>query len=214
VWAGLWLYRATGKYQYYETARLRYYGWRMFSSNAASEFSWDQKTIAAQLLIAQVTRGDLRNTYIKPVISYCRKPDANPNVKYTKNGLLYVNDWAPLRYAANSAFLCVMASEYTSSDVPMDFAKAQAEYILGKHGFGFIVGFGDKYPLRPHHRASSCPARPASCGKSFLQTGSINPQILFVSRKEKLYIHFCVAKKLLKSKFFLKIHLVKNVKFG
>lgn len=181
VWAGLWLYRATGKTQYYETARKRYYAWRMFSSSSASEFSWDDKTIGVQLLISQVTRGDLRNNYIKPVISYCRRPDANPNIKFTKKGLLYINDWAPLRYAANTAFLCAMASEYTSSDHPMILAKEQAAYILGETGFGFVVGFGDKYPLRPHHRASSCPSRPAGCGKSFLETGNINPQILFVS---------------------------------
>ena len=183
VWAGLWLYRATGKYSYYETAKRRYYAWRFFSSSAASEFSWDNKIIGAQLLFAQVTRGDLRNGYIKPVITYCRKPDANPNVKFTKKKLLFVNDWAPLRYAANSALICAMASEYTSSELPIKFAKEQAAYILGENGFGgsFVVGFGEKYPLRPHHRASSCPQMPAQCGKSFLTTNNINPHILFVS---------------------------------
>ena len=115
VWAGLWLYRATGKIKYYTTARNRMYAWRMFTSSSASEFSWDNKVFGAQLLLAQVTRGDLRNTFVKSVVTYCRKPDVNPNVKFTPKGLLYVNEWAPLRYAANSAFLCAMASEYTSS---------------------------------------------------------------------------------------------------
>jgi len=31
--------------------------------------------------------------------------------RYTPGGLLYINQWGPLRYAANSAFLCAMAAD-------------------------------------------------------------------------------------------------------
>ena len=31
--------------------------------------------------------------------------------RYTLGGLLYINQWGPLRYAANSAFLCAMAAD-------------------------------------------------------------------------------------------------------
>jgi endoglucanase len=181
VWGGLWLYRATGKHDYYQLARTRFYSWMMFTSGP-SEFSWDDKRLGVQLLIAQVTRGDVRNTYIKPIMKYCMKPDENKNIKFTPKGLLYVNEWAPLRYAANSAFLCIMASEYTASDSAFNFAKEQSAYILGEAlGKSFVIGFGDKYPKNPHHRASSCPTKPAPCGKGYLESNRPNPQTLYVS---------------------------------
>jgi len=31
--------------------------------------------------------------------------------KYTPKGLLFINQWGPLRYAANSAFICLMAAD-------------------------------------------------------------------------------------------------------
>ena len=64
-------------------------------------FSWDNKVLGCQLLLAQVTRGDLRENYIDPLHKYCKKPDTN-EAKFTEKGLLFIMKWAPLRYAANS----------------------------------------------------------------------------------------------------------------
>ena len=40
--------------------------------NIADSFSWDAKTLGTQLLLTQVTRGDLRVQYMQPLVAYCR----------------------------------------------------------------------------------------------------------------------------------------------
>ena len=37
----------------------------------------------------------------------------------------------------------------------------------------FVIGFGNNYPLRPHHASSSCPDAPAPC--DWTNFGSSNP---------------------------------------
>ncbi len=44
------------------------------------------------------------------------------------------------------------------------FAEHQINYMLGDSGRSYEIGFGHDYPLRPHHRASSCRDPPALCG--------------------------------------------------
>ena len=60
-----------------------------------------------------------------------------------------------------------------------NFVEDQIHYILGDTGRSFVVGFGVNPPLRPHHRSSSCPDRPASCGDAQQWDAAPNPQTLF-----------------------------------
>ena len=58
-------------------------------------------------------------------------------------------------------------------------------YTLRNHyviiAFSYVVGFGDLYPQRPHHRGASCPQTQMTCGDQFRDSGNPNPNILFVS---------------------------------
>ena len=75
-----------------------------------------------------MTRDTVRQDYIKPLLKYCQ----NKKASLTPGGLWWVSEWAPNRYAANSAFVCLMASEYDQSDDSgREFAKSQADYFLG-----------------------------------------------------------------------------------
>lgn len=65
--------------------------------------------------------------------------------------------------------------------------KCQVDYILGQNPArtSYMVGFGNRYPLRVHHRGSSLPAlrdHPSgiSCndGFQYLYSGSPNPNLL------------------------------------
>ncbi|CAG5117522.1 unnamed protein product, partial [Candidula unifasciata] len=63
------------------------------------------------------------------------------------------------------------------------WAIEQINYMLGdnKHDGGcysFQIGYGDKYPLQPHHRAASCPDIPAPCDQSNLDIDAPSPQVL------------------------------------
>ncbi len=35
----------------------------------------------------------------------------------------------------------------------LDFASRQINYILGDSGRSYVIGFGQNYPQRPHHRS-------------------------------------------------------------
>lgn len=41
-----------------------------------------------------------------------------------------------------------------------------------------MVGYGVNPPKQPHHRAASCPNRPAACGYEALSAPGDNPQVL------------------------------------
>lgn len=51
--------------------------------------------------------------------------------------------------------------------------------MLGSTGRSYVVGYGNDYPTRAHHSASSCPNRPASCGWEQFKSPKANPQILY-----------------------------------
>ena len=53
------------------------------------------------------------------------------------------------------------------------WTRKQMRYMLGDHGFSYVVGFNRKFPLRPHDRGASCPSAPANCTQV---TALYNPQ--------------------------------------
>ena len=51
--------------------------------------------------------------------------------------------------------------------------------MLGDSGRSYVVGFGDNYPLQPHHKAAACASPPAQCTWStFGDTSTNNPHQL------------------------------------
>lgn len=69
----------------------------------------------------------------------------------------------------------------------MALAKKQVDYILGENPskMSYMVGFGQRYPLRIHHRGSSLPSvhdhsARIGCGDGFryLYSSSPNPNVL------------------------------------
>ena len=106
--------------------------------------------------------------------------------RFTPKGLWWYSEWSPTRYSANVAYLCFLISEYTFDPVPENFARQQLEYFLGSSGRSYVIGYGEKWPQTPHHRASSCPSKEVSeeCGFEYAKmTSNKKPNIntLFVS---------------------------------
>ena len=60
-------------------------------------------------------------------------------------------------------------------------AKKQLFYMLGENtGQSFVVGYGKNGgPLRPYHKASSCPAKPKKCGWAEKNSEDPNPNPLY-----------------------------------
>jgi len=150
VWAAVWLYKATKDKSYLKKAR------SLYVDKDVHGFSWDDKTIAATILLAQITR---ESKYIDRTALFCNKmADTQPK---TGKGMVWIQKWGPLRHASNVAFACLQAAKINHPKIDAKkyrkFALSQIHYALGDTGRSYVIGFGNNPPKRPHHRSSSCP---------------------------------------------------------
>nr|QFE31800.1 GH9 cellulase [uncultured bacterium] len=161
VWAAVWLYKATGDPSYLQKAETYY-------DNIAGRYkwtqSWDDKAYGSYVLLAKETG---KTRYIEDVqrwLDYWTVGFNGERVTYTPGGLAWLDQWGSLRYAANTAFIAFVYSDWlasTGADPDLisryhDFAVGQINYILGDNprGCSYVVGFGECPPQNPHHRTS------------------------------------------------------------
>ncbi|XP_059446817.1 endoglucanase 5-like [Corylus avellana] len=180
LWAASWLYQATNdeyylKYAVDNAAGFGGTGW------SVREFSWDNKYAGVQILLSKVLLEGKGGAYTNTLKQYqakadyfacaCLQKNGGYNVFTTPGGLLYVREWNNMQYASSAAFLLAVYSDYLSAAnakitcpdgliQPQDllnFAKSQADYILGKNpqSMSYLVGYGPQYPTHVHHRGAS-----------------------------------------------------------
>nr|GMC98821.1 endoglucanase 5 [Ipomoea batatas] len=159
LWAAAWLYRAT-KEDYYLKYVVENGGSLGGTGWAVREFSWDNKYAGVQAKADYFTCACLQ-----------KNGDAY-NVALTPAGLIYVREWNNMQYVSSAAFLLAVYSQYLSEakavvkcpDAPqiypqqiLNFAKSQADYILGNNpkAISYLVGYGHNYPAHVHHRGAS-----------------------------------------------------------
>uniref|UniRef100_A0A0E0RGM8 cellulase n=1 Tax=Oryza rufipogon TaxID=4529 RepID=A0A0E0RGM8_ORYRU len=129
----------------------------------------------ASMPFVNISGNDLSNYYKTADAVMCiLLPDSETAAFRTKGGLLYVDEWNSLQHPVASAFLAAVYSDYMQSSrktelscsgqgfSPSDlrkFAKSQADYLLGSNPMKIscLVGYGDRYPERVHHRGTSIP---------------------------------------------------------
>lgn len=157
AWAGAWLYKATGDDSYLSDAKDYYekagqdYFWAL---------CWDDVHIGAAMILAQET-GDSRYTgAVEEHLDWWTTGlPGGDRITYTPKGLAWLDTWGSLRYATTTAFVAAVYSEMdccdaSKADTYWDFAVSQAGYALGDTGFSYEIGFGDSYPVHPHHRTA------------------------------------------------------------
>ncbi|XP_020973731.1 endoglucanase 5 [Arachis ipaensis] len=180
LWAAAWLHQATDdeyylKYVVDNAVYMGGTGW------AVKEFSWDNKYAGVQILLSKVLLEGKAGSYASTLKQYQAKADYftcaslqkndGYSVQKTPGGLVYVREWNNMQYVSSSAFLLVAYSKYLSDAKTqiicpdgqvqpqelLNFAKSQADYILGKNpeGMSYLVGSGPKYPVHVHHRGAS-----------------------------------------------------------
>ncbi|OMO89740.1 Glycoside hydrolase, family 9 [Corchorus olitorius] len=180
LWAATWLFRATGEEQYlkYVVDNAVYMGGTGW---AVKEFSWDNKYAGVQILLSKVLMEQKGGVYTSTLKQYqakadyfacaCLQKNDGYNVQLTPGGLMYVREWNNLQYSSAAAFLLAVYSDYLSAanakltcpngqiqpNEVLNFAKSQADYILGKNpkSMSYLVGYGPKYPIHVHHRGAS-----------------------------------------------------------
>ncbi|XP_028767020.1 endoglucanase 15-like [Neltuma alba] len=175
VWAAAWLHRASGSKTYLD------YLAQNSPGGQRSSFSWDDKYVGAQILVAKLvlegkvdgkgTWGDYKSQAEKFICSCAQKAAGGSNVKKTPGGLLWFLPWDNLQYVATATFSLSVYSQYLAAHnaivqcdagtlSPSDltsFVKSQADYILGSNprGMSYMVGYGSNYPQKIHHRGAS-----------------------------------------------------------
>ncbi|MBE6050806.1 MAG: glycoside hydrolase [Clostridium sp.] len=150
TWAGIWLYKATSNSQYLSEAK-QFIKLDSQWLNTNWTMCWNDMKVPATLMLYRLT-GDKE---YKDAIDYnmnCWK-----QMQPTPGGLKFLNKWGPLRYAASASMMALLYYNDTKDKSLVDFAKSQLEYIMGKNpeNMSYIVGFGNKWPKSPHHRAAN-----------------------------------------------------------
>ncbi|XP_033756422.1 endoglucanase 4-like [Pecten maximus] len=176
-YAAALLYKATGDNSYLTDAK------QVVDLGMAYAQDWDNKMTACQVMLYEAVPQNEKSQYAASVKEFLKAYMPGGSVGHTPDGLAWRAQWGSLRYAANAAFIGVAAAYMGIGDVQsyIGFAEKQINYALGDNmnQISYVVGFGNKYPLQPHHRASSCPDHPAPCGWNEFNLDAPNPQILY-----------------------------------
>ncbi|XP_047074375.1 endoglucanase 18-like [Lolium rigidum] len=207
LWASGWLYHATGNTSYlaYATGKN---GEEFADLGNPRYFSWDDKRPGTQVLLSRASffasqgsglatdNGLESYKQTADAVMCILLPDSETAAFRTEGGLLYVAEWNSLQHPVASAFLAAVYSDYMltsgktdlscggQSFAPADlrnFAQSQADYVLGENPMklSYLVGYGDSYPQRVHHRGASIPADvDTGCGgQEWLNTAEANPNV-------------------------------------
>ncbi len=157
VWGATWLYKATGNTSYLNKAESYYQQYIGGLDNGWTQ-SWDNKSYGAAILLSQSTANVKYRNDVEGWLNNWSDTSGN-GITYTPGGEAWLSQWGSLRYSATTAFLAGVYSDTVNdySDRYAHFAEGQIDYILGDNpnNFSYMVGFGDHYPLNPHHRAAS-----------------------------------------------------------
>ncbi len=152
AWGATWLYKATGDESYLDKAK-NYHNNHLGTGTD----NWDEKTHGTAVLLAQITGDSQYHNSVETWLNHW--VNGTGGVQYTSGGLAWSNRWGSLRLSANTSFLAGVYSNTVNdpSGRYSDFANSQIDYILGDNprNSSYVVGFGDNYPQRPHHRSSS-----------------------------------------------------------
>ncbi|XP_024031981.1 endoglucanase 20 isoform X2 [Morus notabilis] len=175
LWAASWLYKASRNKTY-----LNYVSSNKGWSQVVSEFSWDNKFVGAQTLLAKEFYGGKKDLEkykndIESFICAVMPGSSSVQIRTTPGGLLYTRDSSNLQYvttvtmallihsktisAAQSGGVQCGSAKFSASQIRA-FAKSQVDYILGNNPMktSYMVGFGSKYPTQLHHRGASIPS--------------------------------------------------------
>ncbi|KAI5392374.1 hypothetical protein KIW84_076960 [Lathyrus oleraceus] len=174
VWGAAWLYKASNDQSY-----LNFVKSNMQFIRSIDDFGWDSKDAGINILASQWAMKDPSNqnpfiTNADNFICHLLPDSPNKRVTYSKGGLLFIPGPSNMQHVASYSFLLIVYARYMEAnnkivncgDVvakPYDLdnlAKTQVDYVLGNNplGMSYMVGYGEKYPQKIHHRGSIIPS--------------------------------------------------------
>ncbi|MBX6387357.1 MAG: glycoside hydrolase family 9 protein, partial [Microbispora sp.] len=164
VWGAIWLYRATGDSSYLAKAESYYANLSNEPQSTTKSYrwtiAWDDKSYGCYALLAMLTG---KQQYIDDTNRWLDWWTVGVNgqrVNYSPGGEAVLDTWGSLRYAANTAFVALVYSDWLTDATRKaryhDFAVRQINYALGDNPrkSSYVVGFGNNPPRNPHHRTA------------------------------------------------------------
>jgi endoglucanase len=164
VWGAIWLHRATGDASYLAKAENTYDAQGNENQTTTKSYkwtiSWDNKQFATYVLLNQLTGKQKYLDDANRWLDWFTVGVNGEKVRTSPGGMVVVDSWGALRYAANTAFVALVHSDRIT-DAPRkqryhDFAVRQIDYILGANprNSSYVIGFGNNSPKNPHHRTA------------------------------------------------------------
>ncbi|KAK6936325.1 Glycoside hydrolase family 9 [Dillenia turbinata] len=202
LWGAAWLYKATNTSEYFDYIQQNIH----FISGLFTEFGWDSKNAGINVLLSGLENTSSNNS--EPFSSEADRficsvlPESPTNsVKYSPGGLLFKPGNSNMQHPTAISFLFVAYAAYLDrakrvvscgsvSATPSrlrELAKSQADYILGSNplSMSYMVGYGERFPQKIHHRGSTLPSIDAhpqhiGCddGTPYFQSEGPNPNVL------------------------------------
>ncbi|XAR71804.1 Cellulase [Bertholletia excelsa] len=171
IWAAAWLHKATKAPQYWD-----YVINNIHKIEATfSEFGWDAKHAGINVLASKFAKdSDVFRRNADEFVCSILPESPTRSVSYSPGGLLFKPGGSNVQHATALSFLLVVYARYlhnANKTVQCDdvvatptsllyVAKSQVDYILGSNplNISYMVGYGNKFPQRIHHRGSSLPS--------------------------------------------------------
>ncbi|KAK1278879.1 Endoglucanase 8 [Acorus gramineus] len=205
LWGAAWLHKASRRREYREYIKNNEH--ILGADDSINEFGWDNKHAGINVLISkEVLMGNaqyLESFKLNADNFICSLLPGifHPQIQYSPGGLLFKVGGSNMQHVTSLSFLLLAYSNYLSHSnqhVPCGshsaspsllrrIAKSQVDYILGDNPMrmSYMVGYGSKYPMRIHHRASSIPSvgtHPAhigcKAGSKYYLSPKPNPNLL------------------------------------
>ncbi|PON47975.1 Glycoside hydrolase [Parasponia andersonii] len=205
LWGAAWLRRATQDGSFLDYIQNN--GKTLGAEDNINEFGWDNKHAGLNVLVSkEVIEGNMYN-----LASYKASADSfmcslvpessSSHIEYTPGGLIYKPGGSNLQHSTTITFLILVYANYLARTSQVlncgninvsptwlrQQAKKQVDYILGDNpmGMSYMVGYGDRYPRRIHHRGSSLPSvkdhpQVIGCkeGSVYFNSSNPNPNVL------------------------------------
>ncbi|KAF5743594.1 putative endo-1 4-beta-glucanase [Tripterygium wilfordii] len=201
IWGAAWLYKATGSQYYWNYVQNALPN--VFLSSG--QFGWDAKDAGINVLLSNLARPSQKVlTEADKFVCSLLPESPTKSVVFSKGGLYFQpgsQGYFNLQRITSHSFLIVVYSRYMQDahrsvncggkvvgpSRLVEFARSQVDYILGSNplGMSYMVGYGNKFPRRIHHRGSSLPSivnHPqhivCKAGTPYFQSKNPNPNIL------------------------------------
>ncbi|KAJ6688618.1 ENDOGLUCANASE [Salix koriyanagi] len=178
-----------------------------YGGGSFAEFGWDTKNAGINILVSKLLLSNSTSDagpFIPNADKFvCSVLPESPtvSVSYSPGGLLFKPGGSNLQHATALSFLLLAYARYSNQSnreihcgnvvaTParlIQLARRQVDYILGTNplNMSYMVGYGNKFPRKIHHRGSSLPSvdrYPAriNCqgGTPYFQSNDPNPNLL------------------------------------